>query len=106
MARCEATTQRGKQCGNPAGVRTYCERHRSINQPHLPRIPLSDAYRVVRRDGKRRSAILFVLDPEIDPHSLVALKVYQESLYGENRHSMDAHTLGVFVEMFEELADG
>ena len=106
MAKCKATTQRGKQCGNPAGVRAYCERHRSFWQPDLPRIPISDEYRVVRRDGKPPPVIPFVLDLAHDPHALVALKAYQESLYRENRYSMDAHTLGVFVEMFEEMLDG
>jgi hypothetical protein len=84
----------------------YCERHRSIHQPDLPRIPISDEYRVTRRDGKWPGAIVFVLDPARDPHALAALKVYQESLYRENHSSMDAHTLGVFVEMFEEMAGG
>ena len=97
--RCEATTQRGEQCRNPTprGQRN-CERHRD---PRFPPIPICDEYRVIRKDDKDRGVIVFVLDPEFDTHALVALKAYQQSLYKENNWSMDAHTLGAFVEMFE-----
>jgi hypothetical protein len=82
-------------------MKQYCERHRD---PRFPPIPISDEYRVVRRDGKKRGVIVFVLDPEFDPHALAGLKAYQASLYAKNQYSMEAHTLGVFVEMFEEMA--